>query len=494
MSSLSPFDGSISRRELLQRSSIGFGQLALASLLAGNRRAGAGQVDGGANPLAAQTPRLTQRAKSVIFCFMQGGPSHVDTFDHKPMLEQNDNKPIPLENVDGNQGRTGNILKPFWRFRKRGQSGIAVSDLFPHIGQCVDDICFINSMQTAGASHFPEQMRLHTGSDRLIRPTLGSWVLYGLGSENENLPGFITICPCYNFGNVTLLRGAFLPSAYQMVPIGRSNAISAPPSFRKATFRNTQNPDLSPDLQRKQLNFVARMNRRQLELSGADAELEGRIASFETAFRMQAAAPPLLDFSGETRETLNLYGVDQSGKTENYARQCLLARRLVERGVRFVELYHAPNSNDSGWDQHNELARYHSSHALEVDKPIAGLLTDLKRRGLLDETLVVWGGEFGRSPGAEVTSKRGGRDHHPWGFTFWMAGGGIKGGIKYGRTDDYGYHAIENPVNFHDLHATILHLLGLDHQQLTFQHGTEQVRLTDALNGLDGNVVHDIIA
>jgi len=483
-----------SRRELLQNSATGFGQLALASLLAENHPVRADETIDVANPLAARPAQLAPRARSVIFCFMQGGPSHVDTFDYKPLLERDDDKPIPLDNVDGNEGRTGNILKPFWRFRKYGQSGIEVSDLFPHIGRCVDDICIINSMQTAGASHFPEQMRLHTGSDRLIRPTLGSWVLYGLGTENENLPGFITICPCHNFGSVTLLRGAFLPSAYQMVPIGRSNAISAPPPFREATFRNTRHPALSANMQRQQLDFVARMNQRQLELSGADAELEGRIASFETAFRMQASAPPLLDYSDETEETLRVYGVDEPGETENYARQCLLARRLVEKGVRFVELYHAPNSNDSGWDQHNELSKYHASHAREVDKPIAGLITDLKRRGLLDETLIVWGGEFGRSPGAEVTSGRGGRDHHPWGFTFWLAGGGIKGGIKYGRTDDYGYHAIENPVNFHDLHATILHLLGLDHQRLTFQHGSQSVRLTDALNGLDGNVVHDIIA
>lgn len=480
----------LSRRELLQKSSVGFGQLALASLLAQQQPA---HADRRVNPLASRSPQFAPRARSVIFCFMQGGPSHVDTFDYKPLLTRNNNKTIPLANVDGNHGRTGKILKPFWRFRKYGQSGIEVSDLFPHIGRCVDDICFINSMHTAGASHFPEQMRLHTGSERLIRPTLGSWVLYGLGTENENLPGFITICPCYNFGNITLLRSAFLPSAYQMVPIGRSNAISPPPPFREATFRHTQHPHRSRKLQRKQLDFVSALNQRKLEQTGPDAELEGRIASFETAFRMQTAAPPLLNYADETPETLKLYGVDQAGPTENYARQCLLARRLVERGVRFVELYHAPNSNDSGWDQHNELARYHASHAREVDQPIAALLIDLKRRGLLDETLVVWGGEFGRSPGDEVTSKRGGRDHHPWGFTFWLAGGGVQGGIKYGRTDDYGYHAVEKRVNFHDLHATILHLLGLDHRQLTFQHGAEQVRLTDALNGLDGNVLHDIM-
>ena len=481
----------LSRREVLQKSSVGFGQVALASLLAQQQTA---RADRQINPLAPRPPQFVPRARSVIFCFMQGGPSHVDTFDYKPLLTRNNNKTIPLANADGNHGRTGKILKPFWRFRKYGQSGIEVSDLFPHIGRCVDAICFINSMYTAGASHFPEQMRLHTGSERLIRPTLGSWVLYGLGTENENLPGFITICPCYNFGNITLLRSAFLPSAYQMVPIGRSNAISPPPSFRKATFRHTRHPHRSRALQRKQLDFVSALNRRKLVQTGPDAELEGRIASFETAFRMQTAAPPLLNYADETVETLKLYGGDKPGPTENYARQCLLARRLVERGVRFVELYHAPNSNDSGWDQHNELARYHASHAREVDQPIAALLIDLKRRGLLDETLVVWGGEFGRSPGDEVTSKRGGRDHHPWGFTFWLAGGGVQGGIKYGSTDEYGYHAVENRVNFHDLHATILHLLGLDHRQLTFQHGSEQVRLTDALNGLDGNVLHDIIS
>ena len=303
----------LSRREVLQKSSVGFGQVALASLLAQQQTA---RADRQINPLAPRPPQLAPRARSVIFCFMQGGPSHVDTFDYKPLLTRNNNKTIPLANADGNHGRTGKILKPFWRFRKYGQSGIEVSDLFPHIGRCVDDICFINSMYTAGASHFPEQMRLHTGSERLIRPTLGSWVLYGLGTENENLPGFITICPCYNFGNITLLRSAFLPSAYQMVPIGRSNAISPPPSFRKATFRHTRHPHRSRALQRKQLDFVSALNRRKLVQTGPDAELEGRIASFETAFRMQTAAPPLLNYADETAETLKLYGVDKPGPTE----------------------------------------------------------------------------------------------------------------------------------------------------------------------------------
>ena len=483
-SSSAPF----SRRLFLRTSAIGFGQVALATLLA------EGGMAQGMEDARLDLGHSAPKATSVIFCFMQGGPSHLDTFDYKPQLARYHGKPVPLDGLPKSELRTGNILKPFWPFRKYGQSGIEVSDLFPHLGRCVDDICFINSMRTAGASHAPEQMRLHTGSDRLIRPTLGSWVLYGLGSENDNLPSFITICPSYNFGNQTLLRSAFLPARCQTVPIGRSNAIGPAPSFRTATFRNMSNRNLPRNIQRQQLDFVARQNRKHLDTSGPDTELEGRIAAFETAFRMQAAAPPLLDYSTETKETLDLYGVDAPGPTENYARQCLLARRLVERGVRFVELYHAPNSNDSGWDQHNHLPRYHASHAREIDKPIAGLLIDLKRRGLLDHTLVVWGGEFGRSPGVENNSRGGGRDHHPWGFTFWMAGGGVKGGVRFGRTDNFGFHAIENPVNFHDLHATILHLLGLDHKRLTFQRGRTAVRLTNALNGLDGNVIHDIIA
>ena len=472
----------LTRRALLQASSVGFGQLALTSLLADESQAA-----------TSLKPHFTPRAKSVIFCFMQGGPSHVDTFDYKPRLARDQGKPIPSTILPKDKLNVGAFLPPQFKFQRYGQNGMLVSDLFPHIGKCVDDICFIHSMKTAGASHAPEQMRLHTGSERLIRPTLGSWVLYGLGTENQELPGFITICPSYNFGNQTLLRSGFLPARCQTVPVGRSNAIGPSPSFKQAKFRNT-NSKFSAALQRRQLDFVRQSNERHLRQTGADAQLEGRIAAFETAFKMQTAAPGLLDYSNETQETLKLYGVDEPGPTENYSRQCLLARRLVERGVRFVELYHAPNSNDSGWDQHNHLAHYHSRHAREVDKPIAGLITDLKRRGLFDQTLIVWGGEFGRSPGIENNSRGRGRDHHPYGFTFWLAGGGIKGGIRYGRTDEYGFHAIENPVNFHDLHATILHQLGIDHRRLTFQHGSTPVRLTDALNGLDGEVVRDILA
>ena len=481
----------LSRREMLHRSSVGFGQVALASLLAENFPAQASETGRKVHSLAPQLPHLAPRARSVIFLFMSGGPSHVDTFDYKPLLERDHDKPMPITKSD-KDSRTGNCMKPLRPFRKYGESGIEVSGLFPHLGQCVDDICFIHSMVTISGGHSPEKLRLHTGSERLIRPTVGSWVVYGLGSENQNLPGFVTICPHFGFGSKKQLEAAFLPPVYQPVPLGRSKSTGDMPSFRDATFSNIH-PKLSPQLQRRQLEFVLQANRRQLDLRGEDQELESRIAAFESAFRMQVEAPEALDFSDETAETLQLYGIDEPGETENYSRQCLTARRLVERGVRFVEVTHAPKSGDGGWDAHNNIAHYHPLHAKEVDKPVAGLITDLKRRGLLDQTLILWGGEFGRSPGAQTTAGKGGRDHHPWGFTFWMAGGGVRGGMKYGKTDDYGYHAVEKPVNFHDLHATILYLVGLDHKQLTFQHGTETVRLTNALNGLDGNVVHDIM-
>jgi len=340
----------LTRRESLQTMGTGLGLLGLAGILAQDGTLASGAEAGSSRPLAPKVAHFAPRAKHVIHLFMNGGPSQVDTFDPKPALTKYNGQRPPAADLK-TERRTGGLLMSPFKFQKYGESGIEVSDLFPHIGRCVDDICFINSMYTAGASHFPEQMRLHTGSERLIRPTLGSWVLYGLGTENENLPGFITICPCYNFGNITLLRSAFLPSAYQMVPIGRSNAISPPPSFRKATFRHTQHPHCSRALQRKQLDLVSALNRRKLVQTGPDAELEGRIASFETAFRMQTAAPPLLNYADETAETLKLYGVDKPGPTENYARQCLLARRLVERGVRFVQLF----SNFQIWDNHTNI-------------------------------------------------------------------------------------------------------------------------------------------
>jgi len=480
----------LSRREMLRKTSVGFGQVALASLLAetGSVRLASAATSSGA--VQAEPPHLPARAKYCIFVFMSGGPSQVDTFDYKPALERDHGQPNPLEKGSGDT-RTHELMGPLWKFRPYGESGIHVSDIFPHLGGCVDDICFIHSMVTETPGHGMEQLRVHTGSDRLVRPTLGSWAMYGLGAETQELPGFIVLTPQLKYGNLRAVQSAFLPAQYAMVPLGQSLQ-----TFKDVTFPNLVNRRLPPELQRYELEMAQRLNRRQVERVGDAPDLEGRIRTLELAYKMQTAAPETLDFSDESQTTLDAYGVDAKGETENFARQCLLARRLVERGVRFIEIYHAPKSHDGGWDQHNQIKHFHPRHAWEIDQPIAALIRDLKSRGLLDETLIVWGGEFGRSPGVQKEGSPNGlgRDHHPWGFTFGLAGGGVKGGLRYGTTDDYGYHAVENPVNFHDLHATILHLMGLDHQRLTYNVGGQDVRLTDALNGLDGNVVTDIIA
>lgn len=480
----------LSRREMLCRSSIGFGQVALAGLLAesGILRLASAATEVDSSRLSPS--HFPARAKRCIFVFMSGGPSQVDTFDYKPVLERDQGAPNPVEKGSGDT-RTHELMGPLWKFRPYGESGIYVSDLFPHLGGCVDDICFIHSMVTETPGHGMEKLRVHTGSDRLVRPTLGSWAMYGLGSETNELPGFIVLTPQLKYGNLRSLQSAFLPAQYAMVPLGQSRQ-----TFKDVTFSNLSNRRLPVELQRRELEMAQRLNRQQVNRVGDAPDLEGRIRTLELAYKMQSAAPETLDFSDESQAMLDAYGVDARGETENFARQCLLARRLVERGVRFIEIFHSPQSSDGGWDQHNQMKKYHPRHAWEIDQPLAALIRDLKSRGLLEETLIVWGGEFGRSPGVQKEGSRNGmgRDHHPWGFTFGLAGGGVRGGLRYGTTDEYGYHAVENPVNFHDLHATILHLMGLDHQRLTYMHAGQEVRLTNALNGLDGNVVTGIIA
>lgn len=480
----------VSRREMLHKTSIGFGQVALAALLAetgSQRLAKATTRDEG---IQAKMPHLLPRAKRCIFLFMSGGPSQVDTFDYKPALARDHGKANPLKKGTGDT-RTHELLGPLWKFRPYGEAGTYVSDLFPHVGGCVDDICFIHSMVTETPGHGMEQLRVHTGSDRLVRPTLGAWTMYGLGAETKELPGFIVLSPQLKYGNLRAVQSAFLPAQYAMVPLGQSQQ-----TFKGVSFPNLVNKRLPAELQRFELEMAQRLNQRQVNRVGDAADLEGRIRTLELAYQMQTAAPETLDFSDETQQTLDDYGVDAKGETENFARQCLMARRLVERGVRFIEIYHAPKTHDGGWDQHNQLKHFHPRNAWEIDQPLAALIRDLKSRGLLEETLIVFGGEFGRSPGVQKEGSPNGlgRDHHPWGFTFGLAGGGVKGGLKYGKTDDYGYHAVDKPVNFHDLHATILHLMGLDHRRLTFRHAGQDVRLTDALDGLDGNVVSEIIA
>lgn len=467
-------DSMFSRRAMLQRSAAGFGQLALMGLLA---RESAGAAV--SNALAAKQPHFPARAKRVIFLFMKGGPSHVDTFDPKPLLTRDDGGKYPFEEPRIKFAETGKLLKSPWKFKQYGQSGLPVSELFPNVAQCVDELCIIRSMHGTNPAHGGALLKLHTGSDTQVRPSMGSWVTYGLGTENENLPGFITICPTLAHGGVNNWGAAFLPAYCQGTPIGNA----AIPS-EQAMVKHIRNTKLTADMQREQLAMLAEMNREHLALTGPNQALEGRINAFELAFRMQMSMPEAQDVSSETEATKKLYGMDNP-VTANFGRQCLMARRFAERGVRFIQVTHS--DSEVQWDQHGNLYKGHTKNAAEVDKPIAGLLKDLKSRGLLDDTLVLWGGEFGRTPTAQG---KDGRDHNPHGFTMWLVGGGVKRGYAHGATDDYGYYAQQDKVHIHDLHATILALLGMNHEKLTYRYAGRDFRLTD----VEGHVVKEIFA
>ena len=463
----------VTRRDMLRKSSAGFGWLALTSLFA----EGASPRPASSSPWAPQAAPRLPRAKRVIFLFMHGGPSQVDTFDYKPLLAGDHGKPLPFARPRVVSGPTGNLLASPWKFHQYGESGAWVSDLFPQVARHVDEMCIINSMHCSNSRHGGATLELHTGSDTFIRPSLGSWITYGLGTENQDLPGFMTICPPLTHGGANAYGSAFLPAEFQGVPLG--NAATKSDQARIPFIENSD--QVSTDLQRAELDLLQEMNREQLDATGPDTSLEARIHSFELAYRMQTAAPELQNIDDETDDTLRLYGLDHD-TTRDFGRQCLMARRFVERGVRFVQCSHSYK-----WDQHSDLKTVHGKNALEVDKPIAGLLQDLKARGLLDETLVVWGGEFGRTPTGQNNDGRG---HNQEGYTMWLAGGGVKGGIVYGKTDDYGYFATEDKVHVHDLHATMLHLLGLDHTELTYRYAGRDFRLTDVY----GHVVHDVLA
>ncbi len=460
---------------MLRRSAVGFGYLALASLLTEDPVVNAAVVD----PLAPKAPHFPARAKRIIFLFMKGGPSHLDTFDHKPLLERDHGKPLPFAKPRVQFARTGNLLRSPWKFQQYGQCGHWVSELFPCVATCVDDLCFLHSVHGTNAAHGGALLKLHTGSDNFVRPSMGSWITYGLGTENRNLPGFITICPTLAHGGVNNWGSAFLPAAYQGTPLGNASVPA-----EAARVKYIHNPRLPRAVQRLQLDRLAEANREHLARTGPEAALEARLNTFELAFRMQTEMPEVENLSGESPATRQLYGLDDA-VTANFGRQCLLARRFAERGVRFVQVTHSNASVQ--WDQHSKLQTGHAQNAREVDKPIAGLLIDLKARGLLDDTLVWWGGEFGRTPTVEGSD---GRDHNPEGFTMWLAGGGVKGGMSYGATDDYGFFAAENKVHIHDLHATLLSLLGLDHEQLTYHYAGRDFRLTD----VHGRVVKEILA
>jgi hypothetical protein len=462
------------RREALKQSAVGFGSIALAGLLADQSKAAV--ID----PLAAKPPHFTPKAKRMIFLFMKGGPSHVDTFEQKPLLDRDHGKPFPYDKPKVQFAPTGNLLKSPWKFSPHGQCGHMVSELFPNVARHVDDICFLHGLHGTNAAHGGALLKLHTGSDNFVRPSIGSWVTYGLGSENSSLPGFITICPTLAHGGVTNWGSAFLPAAYQGTPLGNASV-----SSKNARVAFINNDKVSSQLQQLQLNALQKSNREFMDTTGPDQALEGRIASFELAFRMQNEMPKAEDLSQESEATRALYGLNDP-ITENFGRQCLMARRFLERGVRYVQVSHSDAFVQ--WDQHGDLKKGHTKNALEVDRPIAALLYDLKQRGLLEDTLVWWGGEFGRTPTAQGSGD--GRDHNPEGFTMWLAGGGVKGGYSHGATDDYGFFAEKGKVHIHDMHATILHLMGLDHEMLTFKHAGRDFRLTD----VQGRVVDEIIA
>jgi hypothetical protein len=466
------FPEPVSRRKMLERSAIGFGSLALASLLDSEARAAV-------NPLLAKQPHFPARAKRVIFMFMKGGPSQVDTFDPKPLLDRDDGKPLPFDKPRVQFAPTNNLLKSPWKFKQYGESGIPVSELFPHVAQHVDDLCMVHSMHGTNPAHGGAVMKLHTGSDNFVRPSIGAWTSYGLGTENTNLPAFVSICPTLAHGGINNWGSAFLPATYQGTPIGNASI----PTI-DARVKYISNSKVPRAVQEAQLAQLREINQRHLAQSGPEASLEARINSFELAFRMQTEFPRVEDISSESAATQSLYGIDDP-VTSNFGRKCLMARRFAEAGVRYIQVTHSDPKVQ--WDQHGNLKAGHAEKASEVDKPIAGLLTDLKARGLLDDTLVWWSGEFGRTPTAQGTD---GRDHNPEGFTSWLAGGGVKGGFRYGATDDYGFFAVENKVHIHDMHATILHLLGLDHERLTYRFAGRDFRLTD----VEGHVVKDLLA
>jgi len=470
----------IPRRRLLEATGCGFGWLAAQALI--GRTANAAEAIDTAPVGPGHFPA---RAKRIIFLFMQGGPSHVDTFDYKPSLAKHDGESIPFDDsrVLANSGRRGDnhrVMKSPWEFRQYGEGGHWVSDLFPHVAAHSDRLCMVHSMHTEGVAHGPATLFLHCGASNSIRPSFGSWVHFGLGSENENLPGFVTIGPPMGNGGTRNFGSGFLPAVHQGTPIGRVDGDGT-----DLVIRNADIPAAELEDTHRRLDFVQRLNRQRFEQRSGDNELDAMIRSYELAWRMQTHSPEVFGIADETPETLREYGIGNK-PTDAFGRRCLMARRLCEAGVRFIQVNYGDNSANPAWDQHSNLPK-HADHALAVDQPIGALLGDLARRGLLDDTLVWWGGEFGRTPYAQANGT--GRDHNPVGFTSWLAGAGVKPGYHHGETDEFGHRAVSQKVHMHDLHATLLHLLGLDHERLTFRHAGRDFRLTDVY----GRIVRDIL-
>src|SRR5947209_4322893 len=470
-----PKNSDLSRRAMLRAAGCGFGYMGLQSLLAEAAQAQETRMTGN-DPLAPKPPMFPARAKRVIFLFMHGGPSSIDTFDPKPYLDANDGKPLPIKQpLTFAAGKTGALMKSPWKFKNCGQSGLPISDLLPNIRECADDLCVVRSMVGEGVDHGAALLQTFTGTFTFTRPSMGSWVLYGLGSENRNLPGYITIKPALSHGGAKNWSSGFLPGSVQGTAIGHAGMQVA--DIQKEPIEYLVNQGLNREQQRYELDMIQAINRKHQDLWKLDDDLETRIQSFEMGFRMQAEAQKVFDVSGESEATKKLYGLDDP-KTADFGWQCLLARRLAENDVRFIQCTHSYK-----WDQHSDLFNKHNENAAEVDKPIAGLLKDLKARGLLKDTLVIWSGEFGRTP---VSEGGNGRDHNPYGYSLFMAGGGVKAGFAYGATDEFGYHAVENRMPIHDFHATVLALLGLDHTKLTYPYSGRDFRLTET-----AGIVHD---
>jgi hypothetical protein len=480
-----------SRREFLARSGLGFGSMALAGMLSSELPAiegvssaasGQGMKSGGhLNPMAPKQPHFPARAKSIIHLFMNGGPSHIDTFDPKPLLDRVHGQPVP--NNLKTERETGAAFRSPFEFRRYGESGIQVSELFSHVGEMIDDVCVIRSMHANVPNHEPSLMLMNCGESQLVRPSVGSWITYGLGSENQNLPGFIAMCPGgYPIKGSENWQSSFLPGAFQGTYVDTKHQ-----EIERLIAHIRNAAGISRRDQRRQLDLLQTLNRHHWEARQQDSELEARLQSFELAYRMQMEASDAFDISREPPEVREMYG------SSIQAKQILIARRLVERGVRYIQLWHGAGQP---WDSHDEIEKNHRRLAGECSQAIGALLRDLKQRGLLQDTLVIWGGEFGRTPTVELpkaganAGSNSGRDHNHHGFTMWLAGGGVKGGYVHGATDEFGFQAIENRVHVHDLHATMLHLMGFDHRLLTYRYAGRDFRLTD----VHGNVVHDIIA
>lgn len=462
----------LSRRHLLSQMGAGFGTLGLASVLTegGLLSSSADAAPAAASPLAPRSPHFAARAKRVIFLFMNGGPSHVDTFDPKPDLARYAGQQ-PEELTKNYQRSVGKLFPSPFKFGKYGENGIDVSELYPHVAGVIDELCVIRSMHTDIPNHEPGLLIMNSGNSQPTRPSLGSWLTYGLGTENQNLPGYVVLCPGKPVVGPQLWGSSFLPGIFQGCHINNSKLDP------QTVIQHVHNANMPPAVQRRQVDLLQQLNTMHQQQHSDDPQLDARIQSFEMAFRLQFAAQEVFELKSETQATRDLYGAGQ------FADACLVARRMVERGVRMVQLYYG---GGQPWDDHGDIMN-HSDHAKKSDQAIAGLIRDLKSRGLLEETLVVWGGEFGRTPWSQGAK---GRDHHSRGFTMWMAGGGVKGGLAYGTTDSFGNMAADNPVHVHDLHATILHLMGLDHERLTYRYSGRDFRLTD----VHGRVVHDIVA